>query len=323
MIKIPLDVLRNFSNENFEDFVDDENFRYCLWSGKGWNDREYWKLEQGLLQLIELNCDREFQDKINSILEKIIYVYFGISSDWYFIDFEECDTQKSDNDLSIRIERFKFLILALMTNDVDLIKNKPFEYSPDTTKPQKKKSEKLDLSNYTQQITLEIYSSRQKSYYFLAEINNIFHANPPTMIKDPPLYTISSPCYFFLLTTSLPTKEGIQKIQEELEPCKIAQCDEKGIAIYQVPLDTSVFSLYISNPKSNRLFYMRLKRGYGIFNSILQSYPNDEAKLQNLIKREGGVYFDYQDLGNKQVLNLHFHWKKYKSHFLGRANKRL
>lgn len=82
MTGIPLDVLRNFSNENFEDFVDDENFRYCLWAGKGWNDREYWKLEQGLLQLIELNCNREFQDKINNILKKIIYVYFGISSDW-------------------------------------------------------------------------------------------------------------------------------------------------------------------------------------------------------------------------------------------------
>lgn len=30
MAEIPFDVLRNFSNENFEDFVDDENFRYCL-----------------------------------------------------------------------------------------------------------------------------------------------------------------------------------------------------------------------------------------------------------------------------------------------------
>lgn len=96
-----------------------------------------------------LNLIATEQDKINNILEKIIYVYFGISSDQYFIDFEECDTQKSDNDLSIRIERFKFLILALMTNDVDLIKNKSFEYSPDKTKPQKKKTEKLDRSNYT------------------------------------------------------------------------------------------------------------------------------------------------------------------------------
>lgn len=131
------------------------------------------------------------------------------------------------------------------------------------------------------------------------------------MIKDPPLYAISSPCYFFLLTTSLPTKEGIQKIQEELEPCKIAECDEKGIAIYQVTLDANIFSLYISNPKNNRLFYMCLKRGYSIFNSILQSYPNDDAKLQNLIKREGGVYFDYQDSKDKQVLDLHFYWKEY------------
>lgn len=88
------------------------------------------------------------------------------------------------------------------------------EYSPDTTKPQKKKIEKLDRSNYTKQITLKIHSSRQKSYYFLAEINNIFHANPPSMIKDPPLYAISSPCYFFLLTTSYPQKRGYKKFKK-------------------------------------------------------------------------------------------------------------
>lgn len=72
-----------------------------------------------------------------------------------------------------------------------------------------------------------------------------------------------------------------------------------------------LFSSTFLTQKNNRLFYMCLKRGYGIFNSILQSYPNDNAKLQNLIKREGGVYFDYQDSKDKQVLDLHFYWKEY------------
>lgn len=76
-----------------------------------------------------------------------------------------------------------------------------------------------------------------------------------------------------------------------------------------MPLDANIFSLYISNPKNNRLFYMCLKRGYSIFDSLLKNFATE--KLQTLIKQEGGVYFDYQVSKDKQVLDLHFYWKEY------------
>ncbi|ANV98311.1 hypothetical protein BBW65_05640 [Helicobacter enhydrae] len=311
-MNIPYDVFRNFSNQHFEDFLEDNNFRHCLWDERGWSDEEYWKLEKGVIELIELNVNGKYQKKINAILGKIIEVYFLMQETHgcsiYFNDLN-VDNQNGYIGIQERIDRFKSLVLALLFNNTKLIK-KSFPYSPNPNNPHKQQKLEFDKNKNLKHLTLVLEApfSLKNTAYFMAGLGIVFQELSANINYQKSYYYCAIPYQIFLIIHSpSPIKmlsDTAQRTRKELErDCKILQIGQgnQKVCIYKVAhLDATILELYLSNFKHNELFFLRL----GDDNSVLHLLLNKMISLDKLIQKQGGAYLCYTNLGERQTLEV-------------------
>ncbi|ANV98312.1 hypothetical protein BBW65_05645 [Helicobacter enhydrae] len=288
-----------------------DDFKYCLWNGGGWSDEEYWKLEKGVIELIELNVNGKYQKKINAILGKIIDYYFAMNPS-YIIDFEKLNTQNQSENINQydRIDRLQFLALALMYNDTNLITENQLPYSPNPNNPHKQQKLEFDKNKNLKHLTLVLEApfSLKNTAYFMAGLGIVFQELSANINYQKSYYYCAIPYQIFLIIHSpSPIKmlsDTAQRTRKELErDCKILQIGQgnQKVCIYKVAhLDATILELYLSNFKHNELFFLRL----GDDNSVLHLLLNKMISLDKLIQKQGGAYLCYTNLGERQTLEV-------------------
>ncbi len=321
-MKIPYDVFRNFSDQYFEDFLEDDNFRHCLWDERGWNDEEYWKLEKGIIELIELNSDGKYQEKINAILEKIVDVYFLMHETHGSIIYFEglnASNQVHDGYVGIyeRIERFKSLTTALLLNDASLMK-KSFAYSPNPNNPSKKQELELDKNKFLKHLTLIIDApySFESIAYFTSGLSILFQELSPNLKYHKSYYYPASYQIFLLIQSPMKTLSDFAKnTRKKLEQdCKILQRGNRAqkLCLYQIAhIDEVILELYLSN-KSNALFLSFSPKACQTLMSEILEISKDRLLewIKTWIQKEGGIYFTYTNQMDKQTLEVIAHWRR-------------